>query len=375
MTLGPNEPVYDPITHRPTPEFIREQARDHVGYDWTSRPGTINRNIVWTDEDTATYMDEYRAALARKRAGRPGPITAAVDYIPDEKDVDPDTLAEGKGKQDVEARDMRDDNAGDRSGVHTSSVTASRNLQDDSLTVHLGNRKLAHWEGASLQAAIDDGTLDPRRIEASAIEAVRMAGLLKAADATSVDEFDQAVHAYLQQIADQAEEDFTTNEIHAEPLDDPEWLAEITPQQVGNALAILRIPFDSAYPGALGRLAKELRSNPQAYTSLDCVNLSLKPGEIQSYSLGEQEIPLFTDPQWQALIQQFSAMDTQAHLGHALDSYRGMLQFSATSTHLKLRHNEPVYALLNLGGKRWVRYITPAGAQALLAQSAPGGPQ
>lgn len=63
MTLGRNEPIFDPITHRPTPAFIREQARDHVAYGWTSRPGTFDRNIDWTDEDTATYMAEYRAAI------------------------------------------------------------------------------------------------------------------------------------------------------------------------------------------------------------------------------------------------------------------------------------------------------------------------
>jgi hypothetical protein len=63
MTLGPNAIIFDPITHRPTAEFIREQARDHVAYGWSSRPGTNDRNIVWTDEDTATYMHEYHEAL------------------------------------------------------------------------------------------------------------------------------------------------------------------------------------------------------------------------------------------------------------------------------------------------------------------------
>ena len=65
MTLGPNAIIYDPITHRPTPAFIREQARDHVAYGWASSPGTINRDIVWTDEDTAAYMVEYRTAVAK----------------------------------------------------------------------------------------------------------------------------------------------------------------------------------------------------------------------------------------------------------------------------------------------------------------------
>lgn len=62
MTLGPNAVCYDPITHRPTPEFVREQARDHVAYGWSPRPGTWNRDIVWTEEDTQAYMDAYRAA-------------------------------------------------------------------------------------------------------------------------------------------------------------------------------------------------------------------------------------------------------------------------------------------------------------------------
>jgi hypothetical protein len=67
MTLGRNEPLFDPITHRPTPAFIRELAGDHVAYGWTSSPGSHDRNINWTDEDTATYMVEYRAALAASR--------------------------------------------------------------------------------------------------------------------------------------------------------------------------------------------------------------------------------------------------------------------------------------------------------------------
>ena len=65
MTLGPNEPTHDPITRRPTAAFIREKARDCVAYGWTARPGTWSSEIIWTDEDTETYMGEYHAAIAK----------------------------------------------------------------------------------------------------------------------------------------------------------------------------------------------------------------------------------------------------------------------------------------------------------------------
>ena len=67
MTLDRNAPSYDSITHRPTVAFIKSQAEDHVAYGWTSRPGTFNRDIVWTDEDTETYMKFYHAALRQQR--------------------------------------------------------------------------------------------------------------------------------------------------------------------------------------------------------------------------------------------------------------------------------------------------------------------
>jgi hypothetical protein len=67
MTLGPNEPTHDPITHRPTRAFIQAQAQDHVAYGWSARPGTWDRNIEWTDEDTAIYVVEYRTAVAKAK--------------------------------------------------------------------------------------------------------------------------------------------------------------------------------------------------------------------------------------------------------------------------------------------------------------------
>ena len=62
MTLGPDAICYDPITRRPTKEFIREQARDHIAYGWAPRPGSTDWRNVWTPEDVALYMDEYRTA-------------------------------------------------------------------------------------------------------------------------------------------------------------------------------------------------------------------------------------------------------------------------------------------------------------------------
>ena len=311
------------------------------------------------------------------------PKRSAVDYIPSEKDVDPDTLAEGKGQQDTEARDMRDDNAGDRAGIHTSAlvagakeaadltrggkVAALRNHQADTLTVLYEGRKVAHWEGAGLQAAINDGTLDPRRIEASAIEAARAAGMLTpAADPAS---FVKAVHAYLDKRASEAYTALTTEPVYAEPLDDPDWMEEITPQQVQRALREVdpTIGPKAAYPGIATGLADTLKRNPAPYTELSCVNLNSKPGEIQSYALGDEEIPLFADPEWQALEQHHGPELVQAHLASALDRYRGMLHFSATAAHLKLRaHDQPIYASLSMYGKRWVRTITAAGARKLI---------
>ena len=60
MTLGPHDLIYDPITHRPTLAFIKEQARDHVAYGWSARPGSWDHNMVLTDDDTIEYLKEYR---------------------------------------------------------------------------------------------------------------------------------------------------------------------------------------------------------------------------------------------------------------------------------------------------------------------------
>lgn len=68
MTLGPDAICYDPITRRPTKEFIREQARDHIAYGWGPGPGSTDRSNVWTPEDVALYMDEYRTAKKEQEA-------------------------------------------------------------------------------------------------------------------------------------------------------------------------------------------------------------------------------------------------------------------------------------------------------------------
>jgi len=119
------------------------------------------------------------------------PVQAAATYIPGEDDVDPEVLAQGKGQEDVEARDKRDTNFGDRGGLHTSALkhpihtrihlaatglTAIRRIEANTLEVFgTNNHKFASWEGKDLDAAIDDGTLDPRHIEASAVDYVKRA--------------------------------------------------------------------------------------------------------------------------------------------------------------------------------------------------------
>ena len=53
---------------RPTESFIRARAQSHVAYNWSPCPGSHDRNIVWTDEDTAIYLRFYNAAYnAAKR--------------------------------------------------------------------------------------------------------------------------------------------------------------------------------------------------------------------------------------------------------------------------------------------------------------------
>lgn len=285
------------------------------------------------------------------------PKRAAVDYIPSEKDVDPDSLAEGKGQQDVEARDMRDDNAGDRGGIHTSAL---RDLASDSLVVLHGGRKVAHWEGAALQAAIDDGTLDPRRIEASAIEAAMAAGLLIGQDQAG---FTRAVHAYLAKRAEDAQAELLLDPDAAAPLDDPEWLEEITPCQVQRALMEVdpALAVKLTYPGLASGTADTLKRDPAAYTELKCVGLNGQPGEIQSYSPQTPELDLFADPEWSAVEQQFGPEFTQTHLTAALASYRGPLTIPGPAVK---RHTA---AWLPPSGKRWVRCITPDGARKLIS--------
>jgi len=278
----------------------------------TMLPGSTTGHLQWWVTAAGAQRVEHPEAK---------PVTAAVTYIPGEEDVDPEVLAEGKGKEDVESRDHRDDNAGDRAGIHTSSLHTAASEPED---------------------------------------------------ATG---FISALHGYLDHRAELAREGFTRNEIHAEPLNDPEWLDEITPGRVTAAL-VEAYPQAAQVqaPGLLHSIVKALKQNPQPYTELACVGVNLKPGEIQSYSLGEQEIVLFSDPEWQELETRFDPGFVLAHLSAGLDSYRGTLQFSATYMHLKLRaHDQPIQALLDLSGQRWVRYLTPAGAQALLTHATPGG--
>lgn len=46
--------------HRPTREKILSQARTHVFYGWSMRPGSWDRNEEWTDEDVEIYRAEYK---------------------------------------------------------------------------------------------------------------------------------------------------------------------------------------------------------------------------------------------------------------------------------------------------------------------------
>lgn len=94
--------------------------------------------------------------------------TAAVVYLPNEDDVDPEVLADGKGKIDPQAHDQRDTNFSDR--MHTSALRS----EDGLVVIHKG-RKVASWDPTALDEALDNGTLDPRRVEASAIEYYRRA--------------------------------------------------------------------------------------------------------------------------------------------------------------------------------------------------------
>ena len=216
------------------------------------------------------------------------PIQAAATYIPGEDDVDPDSLAEGKGKEDIGARDMRDENAGDRGGIHTSSLTsktaAVRDVAANTLSVFHEGRRVAHWEGKMLDACFETGELDPRRIEASAIEAADAAGLLT--PSATVD--------------------------GAEVLDEPEWLAEITWEDVYEAL---HERLEDHHPDVLRRLGnmrlilQELQTNPDPYTTKSKASVAAVPGEIQSYGStdGTRWVRCITPEGAQALITKFAS--------------------------------------------------------------------
>lgn len=134
------------------------------------------------EEGDLLYVTGKGLRVGTQEQAEPLPRAAAATYIPTEDDVDPDTLAEGKGKQDIEGtRDFRDDNFGDRVSLHTSSLTAKmagivekvsvkRDLKSNSLVVTAGGHPIATWTGDALDRAMEDGTLNPRNIEASAID-------------------------------------------------------------------------------------------------------------------------------------------------------------------------------------------------------------
>lgn len=52
---------------RPTSEEIQAAAERHVAYDWAASPGTHDRGILWTYEDTKAYMIAYRTAIDKKK--------------------------------------------------------------------------------------------------------------------------------------------------------------------------------------------------------------------------------------------------------------------------------------------------------------------
>lgn len=51
---------------RPTFEEIVAAAQRHVAYNWAKSPGTHDREINWTDEDTKTYNAEFDKAYKQK---------------------------------------------------------------------------------------------------------------------------------------------------------------------------------------------------------------------------------------------------------------------------------------------------------------------
>lgn len=61
-----------------TREQIREKARDHVAYGWSPRPGTHNREMDWTPEDSVIYREEYDKAKAEMRGVQPDPRVAKL---------------------------------------------------------------------------------------------------------------------------------------------------------------------------------------------------------------------------------------------------------------------------------------------------------
>ena len=138
---------------RPTREEIRSRANDHVGYGWTKRPGSWDPNINWTPEDVATYSQDYDELLAKAREANPPNFSAG--HIRDFGAGAPKVTAPKQAK-----------------------IAAVRDVKANSLIVTCDGQKIAHWEGATLQAALEDGTLNPRQVEASAIDYARLHGLL-----------------------------------------------------------------------------------------------------------------------------------------------------------------------------------------------------
>lgn len=118
---------------------------------------------------------------------------AAAGYIPTRDDMDPDDLESFPDP--LTNRDYRDTNYGDRNHVHASYDRVAHQVE-----VFAGNRRVAAWKGAELDNAMVTGALDPRNVEASAVRYVNEVVI----PASGGPEFEDSVHEYLEQQADDA---------------------------------------------------------------------------------------------------------------------------------------------------------------------------
>ena len=72
------------VVRRPTRQEIAESAQRHVSYKWARSPGTHDRDIEWTAEDTATYNEEFDKAKLQLTTSKPvqeGLTMAAVSAM------------------------------------------------------------------------------------------------------------------------------------------------------------------------------------------------------------------------------------------------------------------------------------------------------